>query len=205
MTNWIAANRIGLLVISAALSLTIWGCASGPAPTDHYYQIDAGVPDAPLAKKLEGNLQVDRLRTDALMGERQLLFKKTADAPEIRQHLYQRWSDPPAILLQTELIAFLSAAAAADTVISSTARVKQDYVVSGRFRDFERVLEPQVHAVVEIQLIVTSAAGEEILVNNSYREERAAANSTIAASAVAFSEAVHVIFERFLADLSIGS
>jgi hypothetical protein len=54
---------------------------------------------------------------------------------------------------------------------------------------------------VEIQLVVTSAGGEEILVNHSYREERTAANSTIAASAVAFSEAVHIIFERFLADL----
>ena len=194
-------NRIGLLLIGAVLSLTISSCASGPAPIDHYYQIDAGVPDAPLPKKLEGNLQVDRLRTDALMGERQLLYKKTADAPEIRQHSYQRWSDPPAILLQTELIAFLSAAAAADTVMSATARVKPDYVVSGRIRNFERVLKPKVRAVVEIQLAVTRAAGEEILFNHSYREERAAANSTIAASAVAFNEAVHAIFERFLADL----
>ena len=194
-------NRIGLLLIGAVLSLTIWSCASGPAPIDHYYQIDAGVPDAPLAKKLEGNLQVDRLRTDALMGERQLLYKKTADAPEIRQHPYQRWSDPPAILLQTELISFLSAAAVADTVVSATARVKPDYVVSGRILNFERVLEPNVRAVVEIQLAVTRTAGEEILVNHSYREERAAENSSIAASAVAFSEAVHAIFERFLADL----
>ena len=144
---------------------------------------------------------LERLRTYALMGERQLLFKKTADAPEIRQHPYQRWSDPPAILLQTELIAFLSAAAAADTVMSATARVKPDYVVSGRILNFERVLKPKVRAVVEIQLAVTRAAGEEILFNHSYREERAAANSTIAASAVAFSEAVHAIFERFLADL----
>ncbi len=201
MTNRIAENRFGLLLIGAVLSLTIWSCASGPAPIDHYYQIDAGVPDAPLAKKLEGNLQVDRLRTDALMGERQLLYKETADASEIRQHPYQRWSDPPAILLQTELIAFLSAAAAADTVMSATARVKPDYVVSGSIRNFERVLKPKVRAVVEIQLAVTRTAGEEILVNHSYREERAAANSTIEASAAAFGEAVHLIFERFLADL----
>jgi len=205
MTNWIAANRIGLLLIGAVLSLTLWSCMSGPAPIDHYYQIDAGVPDAPAARKLEGSLQVDRLRTDALTGERQLLYKETADAPEIRQHPYQRWSDPPAILLQTELISFLSAAAAADTVMSATARVKPDYVVSGRLRDFERVLTPEVRAVVEIQLTVTNTADGEILVNHSYREERAAANSTIAASAVAFSEAVHVIFERFLTDLSSGS
>ena len=135
------------------------------------------------------------------MGERQLLYKKTADAPEIRQHPYQRWSDPPAILLQTELISFLSAAAVADTVVSATARVKPDYVVYGRIRRFERVLEPEVRAIVEIQFAVTSATGGEILVSHSYREEQAAANSTIAASVVAFNKAVHVIFERFLADL----
>jgi ABC-type uncharacterized transport system auxiliary subunit len=201
MTSWIAANRMGLL-IGAGLSLTLWSCASGPAPIDHYYQINAGVPNAPVARKLEGNLQIDRLRTDALTGERQLLYKKTADASEIRQHPYQRWSDPPAIRLQTELISFLSAAAAADTVMPATARVKPDYLVSGRIRHFERVLEPEVRAVVEIQLTVTSTAGEEILVNHSYRQEQAAANSTIAASAAALSEAVHIIFEQFLADLS---
>ena len=201
MTNRIATNRVGLLVIGAGLSLMLWSCASGPAPIDHYYRVDAGVPDAPAAKKLKGNLQIDRLHTDALTGERQLLYKETAGASEIRQHPYQRWSDPPAILLQAELISFLTVAAVADTVIAATARVKPDYVVSGRIRDFERVLEPEARAVVEIQLAVTSAAGEEILVNRSYREERVAANSTVEASVVAFSEAVHAIFERFLADL----
>lgn len=201
MTNRIATNRVGLLVIGAGLSLMLWSCASGPAPIDHYYRVDAGVPDAPAAKKLKGNLQIDRLHTDALTGERQLLYKETAGASEIRQHPYQRWSDPPAILLQAELVSFLTVAAVADTVIAATARVKPDYVVSGRIRDFERVLEPEARAVVEIQLAVTSAAGEEILVNRSYREERVAANSTVEASVVAFSEAVHAIFERFLADL----
>lgn len=201
MTNRIATNRVGLLVIGAGLSLMLWSCASGPAPIDHYYRVDAGVPDAPAAKKLKGNLQIDRLHTDALTGERQLLYKETAGASEIRQHPYQRWSDPPAMLLQAELVSFLTVAAVADTVIAATARVKPDYVVSGRIRDFERVLEPEARAVVEIQLAVTSAAGEEILVNRSYREERVAANSTVEASVVAFSEAVHAIFERFLADL----
>ncbi len=201
MRNRIAENRFGLPLFGSVMALMFWSCASGPAPIDHYYEIDAGVPNAPLANKLKGNLQVDPLRTNALTGERQLLYKKTADAPEIRQHPYQRWSDPPPILLQTELISFLSAAAAADTVMAATARVKPDYLVSGRINDFERVLEPRVRAIVEIHLVAMSADGEEILVNHTYREERAAANSTIAASAIAFSEAVHAIFEQFLADL----
>jgi len=199
MTDRIATRRFGLTLICAGLSL--WSCASGPAPIDHYYRIDAGVPAAPAPKKLAGNLQVDRLRTDALTGERQLLYKQTTGASEIRQHPYQLWSDPPAIMLQAELVAFLSAAAAADSVTAATARLKPDYVVSGQIRDFERVLEPEVRAVVEIQFLVTSAGGSEILVNRTYREEPTAANASVEASANAFSQAVHTIFEQLLADL----
>ena len=120
MTNRISRNRIGLLLFGAGCWLTLWGCAAGPAPTDHYYRIDAGVPDAPAAKKLEGNLQIDRLRADALTGKRQLLYKETANSSKIRQHPYQLWSDPPTILLQAELVSFLNAAAAADSVIAAT-------------------------------------------------------------------------------------
>jgi ABC-type uncharacterized transport system auxiliary subunit len=201
MASGIACNRIGLLLICAGLSLTLWSCLSGPAPSDHYYRIDAGVPDAPAAKKLPGNLQVDRLRADALTGERQLLYQETADAPEVHRYPYHRWSDAPAILIQVELVSFLEAAAAADSVTTATTRVKPDYVASGRIHRFERVLEPDPRAVVEIELVVTSAGGDEILVNRSYREERLAANATLEATAAAFSEAIHAIFERFLTDL----
>jgi ABC-type uncharacterized transport system auxiliary subunit len=201
-TNRISTNRTGLLLIGAGLWLTLWGCASGPAPIDHYYRIDAGVPDAPAAKKLEGNLQIDRLRADALTGKRQILYKETANSSKIRQHPYQLWSDPPTILLQAELVSFLSAAAAADSVISATARVKANYAVSGRIREFERVLGPKVHVIVEIQLATTSAESGEILVNRIYREERDAASASVEASVVAFNEAVHIIFQQFLADLT---
>ena len=42
----------------------------------------------------------------------------------------------------------------------------------------------------------------EILVNRIYREERNAADTSVEASVVAFNEAIHIIFERFLADLT---
>ncbi len=200
--DWHAASRMRALLIGAGLCLLLDGCTSSPAPTDHYYRIDAGVPDAPAAKRLEGILQIDRLRVDALTSERQLLYQQTADATEIQQHPYHRWSDPPALLLQVELVSFLRAAGAADSVMPATTRAKADYVVAGRIRHFERVLEPKVRVVVEIEFTATSAEADEVLVNRSYREERAAKDSTVAASANAFAEAVHAVFQQFLTDLS---
>jgi len=205
ITRAIAANGLARLLISAGVSLafglTLGSCASGPAPVDHYYRFEAGLPAARATKKLPGNLQVDRLRSDALTGERQILYQQTAGAPEIHRYAYHRWSDGPAILLQVELVSFLDAAAVADSVSSVTTPVKADYLVAGRIRSFERVLEPAPRAVVEIQLTVTKAGSDAILVNRSYREERPARDGSFEASVNAFSEAVHAIFERFLTDL----
>ncbi len=201
----VAANGIGRLLIRGLLSLTLGlslgGCASGPAPVDHYYRFEAGLPAAPAAKKWPGNLQVDRLRADALTGERQILYQQTPGAPEVHRYAYHRWSDAPAILLQVELASFLDAAAVADSVSSVTTPVKADYLVAGRIHSFERVLEPAPRAVVELQLVVTKAGSDTILVNRRYREERPARDGSFEASVNAFSEAVHAIFERFLADL----
>ena len=118
---------------TALLTAAFWaGCAWGPAPVDHFYALEPGAPSARAAKPLSGTLQVDRLRSSAMVGERNVLYRKDGNASEINRYSYHRWSDPPTILLQTELVAHLKAAGAADTVMAATARVKADYVVSGR-------------------------------------------------------------------------
>ncbi len=195
-TAWLALRRTSALPL-----LLLWGCASGPAPTDHHYRIDVAAPEAPAAKPLNGVLQVDRLRADALAGERDILYQNRSDQSEIRKYTYHLWSDPPAILLQTELVSFLDEAGAAEVVIPVSARVQPDYLVSGRLHRFEQVLDSDARVNVEIHLTLTSSDGR-ILTNQTYRDERAAADRTVAASASAFGEAVHDIFERFLADLN---
>lgn len=194
--KWLRLRRTGVLLL-----LGLSGCASGPAPTDHHYRLDVRAPNAPAAKRLSGVLQVDRLRTDALAGERDILYQQGGNRSEIRQHSYHLWSDPPAILIQTELVSFLDQAGAADVVVPVTARVRPDYLVSGRLRHFEQVLDSDPRVNVEIHLTLISSDGR-ILTNQTYRDERAAADRTVAASASAFGEAVHEIFERFLADLN---
>jgi ABC-type uncharacterized transport system auxiliary subunit len=194
-TEWPRLYRTGSLLL-----LVLWGCVSGPAPTDHHYRLDVRSPEAPAATRLSGVLQVDRLRTDALSGERDVLYRQDSESSEIRQYSYHLWSDPPAILIQTELVRFLDEAGAADTVIPATARVQPDYLVSGRLSHFEQILDSEPRVSVEIHLTLTSSDGR-ILTNQTYHDERAAADRTVAAATRAFGQAVHDIFERFLADL----
>jgi ABC-type uncharacterized transport system auxiliary subunit len=167
---------------------------------DHYYRIDAGSPTSRPDRNLAGNLQVDRLRTDAVIGERHLLYRRSVNAPEILQRPYHRWSDPPAILLQTALVSYLDSAEVAEEVMPATARVQPDFVVSGRLSRFEQVLEPSGRVVVELQLILTSSDGR-VLVNERYREERESSSTSVETAASAFGAAVVGIFQRFLTDL----
>ena len=75
-TTWLALRRAGALLL-----LVLWGCASGPAPADHHYRLDVAAPEAPAAKRLDGVLQVDRLRADALAGERDVHVTHSACCP----------------------------------------------------------------------------------------------------------------------------
>jgi ABC-type uncharacterized transport system auxiliary subunit len=204
MRGGFAGRRLLSLLGLGTLVVGLAGCASGPAPVDHYYRIDVRSPANRSAHRLAGNLQVDRLRVDALAGERHILYRSSGDASEIRQHPYHRWSDPPAILIQTALVSYLDSAEVAEVVMTATARVQPDFVISGRLSRFEQVLDPSVRVVVELQLTLTSSDGR-VLVNERYQEERGPSSSDVAASADAFAEAVNGIFGRFLADLSASA
>lgn len=180
------------------------GCLSGSTPRDHFYRLAAGAPEAALpAPPLAGTVEVGRFRTDALTGERSMLYRESRDATEIHRYAYHRWADPPATMLQGALAHYLRTAGAADLVVTPELRVKPDFYVSGRILRLERIAEassPQV--VVELELGVTRGRGDDLLVLKIYREERPAGGRAVAQSVVAFNEALTAIFERFLADLA---
>jgi ABC-type uncharacterized transport system auxiliary subunit len=181
----------------ALLSVCVFAaCAGGPAPVDHFYRLEVAEPNASGGNPLAGTIHVDRLRTDGLIGQRHLLFRESEDSSEIRQHSYHRWSDPPAIALQTALVSFLREADAAQVVMEANSQTRPDYRVSGRVQRFERVLGDSA-AIVEIDLTVTGADGA-LLVHQNYAETRSA--SDLGESADAIGDAVHGIFERFLVD-----
>jgi ABC-type uncharacterized transport system auxiliary subunit len=186
-----------LVLVGAAFGT---GCAAGPAPVDHYYRIEVAEPSASASKPLTGTLHVDRLRTDALGGERHVLHRVDGSSPEIRKHAYHRWSDPPAVALQTELVTYLQHAGAAEVVMTANARVRPDWIVSGRLNHFERWTGSQAQVVVEMDLDVTDAAGE-IVFRKTYKETRTASATDVAQAVAGLNDAVHGIFERFLSDL----
>lgn len=193
------AGRLASLAAVFSLALGT-GCLSGPAPADHFYRLVMAPPAARVAPPLDGALHVDRLHTDAVTGERPLVYRDHDESTEVKQRAYERWSDPPSIMVQTALITYLQEAGAAPIVTEANARSEPGYLLTGRLERFELVLEPDPHVIVELDLTLT-AKGGHVLVHRTYHEVRPSVDTSPKAAAAAFSEATGAVFARFLTDL----
>lgn len=177
-------------------------CLSGPAPTDHYYRIETTVPTAPAQPTLAGTIEVERLRVEAIAQGRRMLYRETGKPGEIRHHAYHHWADAPNVMLQIQLVEYLRAAGAAERVVTPAVHVESDYRLTGRIVLLERTLgsgNPGI--VVELELVLVRNTGNEVLVFETYREEREAAGKGVAESVASYGEALDSIFGRFVADI----
>lgn len=194
--------RHQLLPLLFAVAIAWVGCASGPAPRDHFYRLETAAPQAPASPKLTGRLEVERLRVETISQGRRMLYRDTSQSGEIEQYAYHHWVDPPSVMLREELVRYLREAGVAEGVVTPAVHVESDYLVSGRVVRFETVFgdsDPRV--VVELELALTRQEGRELLLLESYREERVAPSGSVADAVTAYDQAVGAIFERFLADI----
>jgi len=185
-----------------AIAIAWVGCASGPAPRDHYYRLETAAPAALASPKVAGTLEVERLRVETISQGRAMLYREASQPGEIEQYAYHHWVDPPGVMLRDDLVRYLREAGVAEQVVTPAVRVESDYVVSGRLVRLESILggsDPSV--VVEIELALTRQEGRKLLLLETYREERVAPGGGVTAAVAAYDQAVGAIFERFVADI----
>jgi cholesterol transport system auxiliary component len=189
-------------LLFALVAVATFGCASGPAPRDHYYRLETAAPNALASPKLAGTLEVERLRAETISQGRRMLYRDGSQPGEIKQHAYHLWVDPPSVMLQDQLVGFLRSAGAAEKIVTPAVRVESDYLVSGRIVRLERLLSgSDARVAVEIEFVLTRQKGRELLLLETYREERAASGGGVAEAVTAFDQAISAIFERFLSDV----
>ncbi len=186
-----------------ALAAMVWlGCASDPAPRDRFYRLEVATPTVLESPPLAGTLEVDRLRVEAIAQGRRMLYRDTSRPEEIAQRAYHHWADPPNVMIQNQLVRYLRAAGAAESVVTPAVYVESDYLLAGRIVRLEHLLGGVESRVsVEIELVLMSQEGRELLLLETYREERTARGAGVAASVTAYEQAISAIFERFVADL----
>lgn len=190
--------------LTLLLALALAGCQGGgePAPMDRFYRISVAVPSMPAGPSLPGTVVVDRLDADGLMRERPVVYSPDGDGHSLVQHEYDFWVEPPARLLQTELVGYLRSAGIARSVVTPELRVDSEFEIIGTVRRFERLVGrsgPRVAVALELALIDRS--GDRLQVVETYSVEIACPDDSVDASVDAFNDAVAEIFSEFLLDI----
>jgi ABC-type uncharacterized transport system auxiliary subunit len=197
-----ASTRARLAALLMLLVTGWLGCASGPAPRDHFYRLDIAAPAELPSPALPGVLEVDRLRVEAIAQGRRMLYRDASLPNVIGQYNYHFWADPPGLMLQDQLAQSLRAAGAAKVVVTPGIHVDSDFSLKGRLVRLERHTGSGAPRIaVEIEFSLLRAKGNELLLQKNYSEERAVAGDDIGRSITAYQDAVSTIFQQLVDDL----
>jgi ABC-type uncharacterized transport system auxiliary subunit len=185
------------------LSIPLTACTQAEIPPDRYYRIVVGKPDVVSARPpLDGPLEVDRPDADGLLGARPIVYAESARPNELQEYSYDFWTEPPALMLQNELVSYLRAARVADLVVTPGLRVNAAYRLSGRLRRLEHLVGEPTMALVEIEFALRDNQRGRIVLLKTYRAESVPLDATLPAAVDAFGQAFTAIAARLTADLA---
>lgn len=183
----------------AALS----GCGSAPpVPQDKFYRLQAVSTTAPSATpKLDGTLEIERFSADGLTAGRPIVYAESNVPNQLLEYHYHFWTQPPTIMLQDELIAYLRAANYARNVVTPEMRITPDYALTGRIRRFEQVLGSPDAAVIELEISLRRIDDGKLMLLKTYRHESKQSSRGVPGAVAAMNEALNIIYSDLLADL----
>ena len=145
-------------------------------------------------------VRVAKFRASGVHRERAIAYSES-DQVVVKQHRYHLWIDSPERILQNELVSYLRAAGVAPT-ISASDLGNDGFEIQGQIRQMDHIIAADgASIVVALAFELVQQESEKLLVLGAeYRETRPTSSNDMAAVAVAMSDAVGVIFERFVAD-----
>ncbi|MGB0669881.1 MAG: ABC-type transport auxiliary lipoprotein family protein [Rhodospirillales bacterium] len=193
-------TRLSLIGIVLAL---VAACAPPPpAPQDKYYRLSVDSPTEPAARPIiAGTLEVSRFLADGQIAGRPIIYVDPAKPLELNEHAYHFWNQPPAVMMQDQMTAFLRAANAASVVVTPDMRVSPDMVLQGRILRLERHTGSHPRVALKLELGLVKNPDDKLIFLDTYAVELDAGDGTVSASVTALNDALAVIFERFLADI----
>lgn len=184
--------RLRLAAFTVLLLLA--ACASAPVPADLYYSLTP-TPEAGLSP-LKARLMVEPLQLGGVYAERPLLFRR---GMALAQYRHQFWSESPALMWRNALIDHLRASGAANVVTPET-RVVADYVIRGRIKRMEQILDQDVQALLALEFAVTDVTGHNLLLIE-FEEQQVLASDEPADYAGAINQLAGRAFAQLNADL----
>lgn len=188
-------------LLPAALLILVSACTQPAIPEDHFYRLAPAPADGQQSRALAGVIEVNRFIADGLTGRRPIVYTDSIDAGEVRAYHYHFWSEPPPILLQNRLVAYLRARLPGATVVTPDARVEPDFIISGKIRRFEQVRGPSGKIDVALEFAVKRSRDDRMIFLKPYAVRIGTSNATVGEAVKRISQGVNAIYAKFLSEI----
>jgi ABC-type uncharacterized transport system auxiliary subunit len=177
------------------------GCLGRPAPADRHFRLALAPPARLATPALPGVLEVDRPRAHAVARQTALVYVTDPGGSELRTRAYEHWADSPTLLVQRETAAWLHAAGLAERVVTPEPGAQPDYRLTGELVRFEEQRGSGVpRVVVELAFVLVDLRSREVLLQETYREERDAEGPGAEHAVRAYDAALAAVLARLVAD-----
>lgn len=184
----------------AALLVILGACTQPAVPDDHFYRLDAA-PVQGISGKLAGVIEVSRFIADGLAGQRPIVYTEGSDSREMRSYHYHFWSEPPPIMLQNTLVAYLRATMRGAQLVTPDMRVEPDYIISGKIRRLEQVRGPAGKIDLALELAVKRTRDDKIILLRPYSVTVGTSNATVAEAVRRINQGLNAIYAKFLSEI----
>jgi ABC-type uncharacterized transport system auxiliary subunit len=185
---------------AASLLLFLSACTQPALPEDHFYRLGAS-PAQGISGKLAGVIEVSRFIADGLAGRRPIVYTEGGDSREVQSYHYHFWSEPPPIMLQNTLVAYLRATMPGAQLVTPDMRVEPDFIISGKIRRLEQVLGPAGKIDLALELAVKRTRDDKMILLRPYAVTVATSNATVAEAVRRINQGLNAIYAKFLSEI----
>jgi ABC-type uncharacterized transport system auxiliary subunit len=180
-----------LLRALACLAL-LAGCVAPQVPKEQYFRLIATPAETPVAKPLNGIVELPPFDADGVLAERPLLFAADGGR-KLEQRNYAYWTNSPPQMLRDQLITYLRSAHAAKHVVPSELRVDAKYVLKGTLRRLEQTADPS-GAVIEVEASLLDGDSNRLIASKVFRAEESVDGDGIDDAVQALNTGMNQIF-----------
>lgn len=198
-------NRLAGHVLAALLpcAILLSACSQPPAPKDNYYRLEGSPPPAARAAPLlPGILEIGRPTADGVFGQRAIAYSERKRSHLVQHYHYQNWIDPPAVMIQRRMTAYMRDAGLVATAATPEMHFKADFVLTSALRRLERIVGDKPAAVVELEIGLRRIDPEKPILLKTYAVEIPAQDDSMDAAIVAFRAALDEILAAFAKDIA---
>jgi ABC-type uncharacterized transport system auxiliary subunit len=165
-----------LWIGTVLVALVSYGCVASRQV--HYYTLTSAPPSGQAPAPESPSILVGHIAASQALQDSRIRYR--AGSNEVGTYEYQRWTDPPSLLVRESLIHALRSTGRYRSVREAGSSSDGDYLVRGRLTEFSEIDRPGIETRVSLDIEVNDRKTGKLLLTRFYTHDEPVAGKEMA-------------------------